>query len=172
MTSESVLDCALSYPQCLGHLEDTLQSLVEGGNASALPYSPPAQSYGTLFDGDAWDSFGTELPSVIQPETNRDAHNYSQRPDNNIPPSVIAPAHQESSPNSIISDSHIYHTTDQTAVNSKAEEKDTLYEIYILRFIMHNQVNREADCTYILSISNPPSRCSERTDSATSYLQI
>ncbi|KAJ5383897.1 Transcription factor [Penicillium concentricum] len=125
---------SLGQVSCLtksvSHLEDTLQSLVEGGNTSALPYSPPAQSYGTLFDGDEWDSFGTELSSSIQPETNQDAHNYSPRPDN-ILPSIIAPAHQESPPGSIISkESHIRHIIDQTALCTNAEKRDTLLHLY------------------------------------------
>ncbi|OQE46552.1 hypothetical protein PENCOP_c001G04889 [Penicillium coprophilum] len=112
------------------HLENTLQSLVEGGNASALPYSPPGQSYGTLFDGEGWDSLGTELPSNIQPEVDRDAHDYSQPLDNLLPP-TIAPAHQESPRSSIISsENHIRHITEQTAASMNAEEKDTLLRLY------------------------------------------
>jgi hypothetical protein len=124
-------------------LEDTLQSLVEGGNASALPYPPPTQTYTTLFDGDEWDSFGTELPSDFQPEINGDAQNYSQGPDNNILPSVITPAQQESPPNSIISkESHIHHIPDQTTVSTNAEGKDTLYGTY-MRLTLHSQADQK-----------------------------
>lgn len=110
--------CDFSNSQCLVHLEDTLQSLVGEGNAQAILSSPPRQSYGTLLDGDAWDSFGTELPSLPSADTDLNAHHYDQQPDNNILPVVVPPLYQGSPLNSpMSSESQIVHITELAALS-------------------------------------------------------
>jgi hypothetical protein len=126
----SIWDRAISDIQTLGHLEDTIQSLVEAGNGSTLPQIPPAQNYETLFDEDTWDSLCTAIPSSNSPpETNRDQQ-YTQPPDNTILPSGIAPTHQESSPESLIfNESPVDHVIEHGVVSTTdSDEKDTLYE--------------------------------------------
>lgn len=125
-----------SNPRCLGHLEDTLQSLVGEGNAQGLPYSPPRQSYTALFDGDTWDAFCTDFPSQTPADTNQNAHNYDQQSDSNILPAVGPSVHQESPFNSHISnESQSVHTTELAVSTANEEQKNTLYEfIYTSHF--------------------------------------